>query len=348
MIFKKIYLFLLSIFVLTFISCTQNLIFDSESENSNTCSVKFCVENFSDARTIAPEVLNFLTMEETEKNEYSFVLKYKKGRRIEFEEKTFDYAENLIINDLSSGFYTFVLELKKDDKLILSGTKTATLSSSITQVKFKLTPQGLDGNASVKLRFNINSDDFGKLGEDAKTTVKILKRSTNEEVNSKYFESLENPSFEYECESLAAGCYKIQVVLKIGSQSFFWQEDALYVEPGRETSAEINLPKLIYLPTWPEGSTLTATSDSSQIIFNWTNVYNAEEYELEIKEITDEETIPTDENTWNTAETISVINSCECIWDAVAGKKYVARVRAINNCGNSGWIYLTEKVGLTE
>ena len=79
MIFKKIYLFLLSIFVLTFISCTQNSIFDSESENSNTCSVKFCVENFSDARTIAPEVLNFSTMDETEKNEYSFVLKYKKG-----------------------------------------------------------------------------------------------------------------------------------------------------------------------------------------------------------------------------------------------------------------------------
>ena len=134
MIFKKIYLFLLSIFVLTFISCTQNVIFDSESENTNTCSVKFCVENFSDARTIAPEVLNFSTMEDTEKDDYSFVLKYKKGRRIEFEEKTFGYAENLIINDLSSGFYTFVLELKKDDKLIGKLAELSIQTSSYNKI----------------------------------------------------------------------------------------------------------------------------------------------------------------------------------------------------------------------
>ena len=248
MIFKKIYLFLLSIFVLTFISCTQNLIFDSESENSNTCSVKFCVENFSDARTIAPGVLNFSTMEETEKNDYSFVLKYKKGRRIEFEEKTFGYAENLIINDLSSGFYTFVLELKKGDILILSGTKTATLSSSITQVRFKLTPQGLNETGSVKLSFNINSDDFSKLGENVKAEVKILKRSTDESVASKTFET---QSFEYIETDVPAGCYKILVVLKDAteSKSLYWQEDAFYVEPGRETYAEINLPKLILSTT---------------------------------------------------------------------------------------------------
>lgn len=249
MIFKKIYLFLLSIFVLTFISCTQNLIFGSESENSNTCSVKFCVENFSDARTIAPEVLNFLTMDDDEKNEYSFVLKYKKGRRIEFEEKTFGYAENLIINDLSSGFYTFVLELKKDDKLILSGTKTATLSSSITQVKFKLTPQGLTENGSVNLKFNINSNDFSKLGENVKAEINILKRSTDEPVASETFENLETQSFEYIETDVPVGCYKILVILKDAtdateSQSLSWQEDAFYVEPGRETYAEINLPKL--------------------------------------------------------------------------------------------------------
>ena len=127
----------------------------------------------------------------------------------------------------------------------------------------------------------------------------------------------------------------------------FWQEDALYVEPGRKTSKTIELPKLIYLPTWQEGSTITADStDPSQIKFNWPKVLNAKNYELQIKEISDGETIPADESTWDsldtTAQTISEIISCEYI----CASGYVARVRAINNCGKSAWIY--QKVGGAE
>ena len=169
-------------------------------------------------------------------------------------------------------------------------------------------------------------------------------------------------SYEYGRPEVPAGCYVVKFsILDSGNNSSSedddifacWQEDALYVESGRETSKTIQLPKLIYLPTWQESSTLTATSNSSQIKFNWPNVLNAK-YELQIKEILDGETIPTNESTWDslsdtTAQTISEIISCEYIWEeAVSGKKYVARVRAINNCGKSAWIYLEEKVGVAE
>ena len=118
----------------------------------------------------------------------------------------------------------------------------------------------------------------------------------------------------------------------------------------------IELPKLIYLPTWQESSTLTATPDSSQIKFNWPNVLNAKNYELQIKEISDVEIIPTNESTWDslsdtTGQAISEINNNNYsfeVEEAELGKKYVARVRAINNCGKSAWKYLTEKVGVAE
>lgn len=68
---------------------------------------------------------------------------------------------------------------------------------------------------------------------------------------SKTFENLEIQSFEYEQTGFPVGCYKILVILKDAteSQSLSWQEDAFYVEPGRETYAEINLPKLILSTT---------------------------------------------------------------------------------------------------
>ena len=107
MIFKKVFLFILSVFVLTFVSCKQNLNFDSQTEDSNNCSVKICVENFSDARTIAPEVLDSSSMSDSEK--YKFVLEYVSGRKTV--EKEFSYNDisstNVIIDNLRPGFFNY-------------------------------------------------------------------------------------------------------------------------------------------------------------------------------------------------------------------------------------------------
>lgn len=363
MIFKKVYLFLLSVFVLTCVSCKQNLSFDSESEDSNNCSVKICVENFSDARTIAPEVLDFSSMSDSERDSYKFVLEYVSGRKTV--EKEFSYndisSRNAIIRNLKPGFYSFTLKVKQNGVVILSGSKSANVVSANTPVKFKLTPYGLAGTGSIKLKFKINTDDVTSLGTGIKFYVEVL--------NKKEMSSLANvaitreaDSFVYSNFDVEAGCYVLKIKISNATDTSegtvfgFWQEDALYVEPGRETSKTIELPKLIYLPIWPESSTLTANPNStnpSQIKFNWPKVLNAK-YELQIKEISDDETIPTNESTWDslsdtTAQTISEINSCEYFWEeAVSGKKYVARVRAINNCGKSAWIYLEEKVGVAE
>lgn len=362
MILKKVYLFLLSVFVLLCVSCKQNLNFDSQTEDSNNCSVKICVENFSDARTIAPEVLDFSSMSDSEKDNYEFVLEYVSGRKTVSEEFSFSEfsAGNVKINNLKSGIYTFTLKLIQNDVVILSGSKSANVVSANTPVKFKLTPYGLAGTGSIKLKFKINTDDVTLLGTGIKFDVEVL--------NKKEMSSLANDaitreadSFVYSNSDVEAGCYVLKIKISNatdrseGTMFGFWQEDALYVEPGRETSKTIQLPKLIYLPTWPENSTLTADSTNpSQIEFNWPNVLNAKNYELQIKEISDDETIPTDESTWDslidsTGQAISEINSCEYIWEeAEFGKKYIARVRAINNCGKSAWIYLTEKVGVAE
>ena len=364
MIFKKVYLFLLSVFVLLCVSCKQNLSFDSESEDSNNCSVKICVENFSDARTIAPEVLDFSSMSDLEKEKYKFVLEYVSGRKTVSEEFSYNdiSSRNAIIRNLKPGFYSFTLKVKQNDGVILSGSKSANVVSANTPVKFKLTPYGLAGTGSIKLKFKINTDDVTLLGTGIKFDVEVL--------NKKEMSSLANDaitreadSFVYSNSDVEAGCYVLKIKISNatdtseGTMFGFWQENALYVESGRETSKTIELPKLIYLPTWQESSTLTANPNSTnpgQIKFNWLKVLNAKNYELQIKEISDGETIPTNESTWDslsdtTAQTISEIISCEYIWEeAVSGKKYVARVRAINMCGKSAWIYLTEKVGVAE
>lgn len=359
MIFKKVYLFLLSVFVLTCVSCKQNLNFDSQTEDSNNCSVKICVENFSDARTIAPEVLDFSSMIDSE-----FVLEYVSGRKTV--EKEFSYndisSRNAIIRNLKPGFYSFTLKVKQNGVVILSGSKSANVVSANTPIKFKLTPYGLAGTGSIKLKFKINTDDVTLLGTGIKFDVEVLNKKEMSFLANDAI-TREADSFVYSNSDVEAGCYVLKIKISNatdtseGTMFGFWQEDALYVEPGRETSKTIELPKLIYLPTWPESSTLTANPNStnpSQIKFNWPKVLNAKNYELQIKEILDDETIPTIESTWDslsdtTAQTISEINSCEYIWEeAEIGKKYVARVRAINMCGKSEWKYLAEKVGVAE
>ena len=364
MIFKKVYLFLLSVFVLLCVSCKQNLNFDSQTEDSNNCSVKICVENFSDARTIAPEVLDFSSMNDEEKRNYEFVLEYVSGRKTVSEEFSFSEfsAGNVKINNLKSGIYTFTLKLKQNDVVILSGSKSANVVSANTPVKFKLTPYGLEENGSIKLKFKINTDDVTSLGTGIKFYVEVLNKKEMSSLANDVI-TKEDDSFVYSNSDVEAGCYVLKIKISNatdtseGTMFGFWQEDALYVEPGRKTSKTIELPKLIYLPTWPESRpespTLTATLNSSQIKFNWSNGLNAKNYELQIKEISDDETIPTNESTWDsldtTAQTISEIISCEYSWEgAVSGEKYVARVRAINMCGKSEWKYLTEKVGFAE
>ena len=366
MIFKKVYLSLLSVFVLLCVSCKQNLNFDSESEDSNNCSVKICVENFSDARTIAPEVLDFSSMSDSERNSYGFVLEYVSGRKTVSEEFSFSEfsAGNVKINNLKSGIYTFTLKLKQNDVVILSGSKSANVVSANTPVKFKLTPYGLAGTGSIDLNFKLHTDDVRLIGTGVTFDVQVISKKSGtplEEIEV----TRETDSYKYEINEVPAGCYVVKFSISdSGNNSSSedddifacWQEDALYVEPGRKTSKTIELPKLIYLPTWQESSTLTATSNSSQIKFNWPKVLNAKNYELQIKEISEEEIIPTNESTWDslsdtTGQAISEINNNNYsfeVEEAELGKKYVARVRAINMCGKSAWIYLTEKVGVAE
>lgn len=351
MIFKKVYLFLLSVFVLTCVSCKQNLNFDPESEDSNNCSVKICVENFSDARTIAPEVLDFSSMSDSERNSYGFVLEYVSGRKTV--EKEFSYndifSENIIIYNLKPGIYTFTLKLKQNDVVILSGSKSANVVSANTPVKFKLTPYGLAGTGSIDLNFKLHEDDVRLLGTRVTFYVQVISKKSGTPLEEKEV-TRDDDSYKYGRTEVPAGCYVVKFSISdSGNNSSSedddifacWQEDALYVEPGRKTSKTIELPKLIYLPTWQEGSTLTADSTNpSQIKFNWPNGLNAKNYELQIKEILDTETIPTDAASWDslrdtTAQTISEIDSCEYI----CASGYVARVRAINNCGKSAWIY---------
>ena len=366
MIFKKVYLFLLSVFVLTCVSCKQNLNFDLQTEDSNNCSVKICVENFSDARTIAPEVLDFSSMSDSERDSYKFVLEYVSGRKTVSEEFSYNdiSSRNAIIRNLKPGFYSFTLKVKQNDVVILSGSKSANVVSANTPVKFKLTPYGLAGTGSIDLNFKLHEDDVRLLGTRVTFYVQVISKKSGTPLEEKEV-TRDDDSYKYGRTEVPAGCYVVKFSISdSGNNSSsedddifaFWQEDALYVEPGRETSKTIQLPKLIYLPTWQESSTLTANPNStnpSQIKFDWPKVLNAK-YELQIKEILDGETIPTDESTWDslsdsTGQAISEINSCEYFWEeAVSGEKYVARVRAINMCGKSAWIYLTGKVGVAE
>ena len=85
--------------------------------------------------------------------------------------------------------------------------------------------------------------------------------------------------------------------------------DVLYVEPGRQTTGNINIPRLIGVPASPTNFTANCTALNTRgeytATLSWGSVYNATGYELEMMRYTTGTTRPTTDTQWTNAAGIA-------------------------------------------
>lgn len=156
--------------------------------------------------------------------------------------------------------------------------------------------------------------------------------------------------------------------------------DVLYIEPGRQTTGNITIPRLIQKPnapaTFSENCTNLTSLGNYTATLTWAGVYNASNYELEIMKYATGTQRPTNDITWATAaQTASVYTyntapddpnnytnpahsggvvaryqsggllsgqtSIVYNMNMKSGDGFTARIRAVNGFGNSDWKYLT-------
>lgn len=180
-----------------------------------------------------------------------------------------------------------------------------------------------------------------------------------------------------------AGKYELRLTLKGGNLPagvvVKWS-DVLFVEPGRQTTGNITIPRLIQKPnapaTFSENCTNLTSLGNYTATLTWAGVYNASNYELEIMKYATGTQRPTNDITWATAaQTASVYTyntapddpnnytnpthpggvvaryqsggllsgqtSIVFNMNMKSGDGFTARIRAVNGFGNSDWKYLT-------
>ena len=171
--------------------------------------------------------------------------------------------------------------------------------------------------------------------------------------------------------NIPAGEYMLEYIMSGGGISagttVRWS-DNLYIEPGRETSGTITLPQLINKPAKPEfffchSKSYQNTYDTELL---WEPVYNADSYEIQVKRFTGGSWATPSENAWNSLTGSTQFEYKSSSWSTVNGapiytgggglgkrddsftlrvsrnanQHFVARIRSVNACGFSDWLYL--------
>lgn len=162
-------------------------------------------------------------------------------------------------------------------------------------------------------------------------------------------------------------------------QVYYWS-DNIIVLPGKGTTADVIIPDVILkrpaAPTDFKAGYFEPDSDDTSLYnvrFDWVRsaTKNERNYELEIAQLgvpddeNDTYTTPTDDDEWDEAIALSSLTTTETygedfaynpyIWESgslkkashtavaklVLGNRYIVRLRAVNEAGNSDWVYPT-------
>lgn len=174
---------------------------------------------------------------------------------------------------------------------------------------------------------------------------------------------------DYAIASFAPGTYLFKVTFeKTGSPKKFYWSDVLVVLPGKTIENAVGIPNIIgTAPTAPtafKAGYVEKTEDKFSgwytAAFEWERgSKNENNFEIEVLEFNDADTVtpPTSDDEWTTALAAGTFESYDSKFSSVAnyesgsllsgnekaqlrlelGKRYFARIRAVNDAGESDW-----------
>lgn len=375
-------------------SCHQNIMLMGKEKGSG---LEIMVANFSSgsARTIAPSQIPVSDLQNP--NMYQLKLSGTTGR-MSFAERAITFTNGrATLLDISPGLWELTLSAYNTRNVKMLEGKATVQVRSVGQatVTFVLEPV-TTGTGTINVTLNMNRQDVLVLNQGGNSVTRsLLIRMTNldgstvsgtqavGQVNTTLSLN-ENTvvSLTYvgglNSVNIPAGEYKILFQMWGGGipagTTATWS-DNLYVEPGRETRATVNLPQLLTPPRAPTRLTATTTTEANgkyDITFNVQggNIYNNDGYELEVMKYTSNNTngnVPLSDAEWNgyRSQSGSVVNNFttknlgyvkpEFLYKAGGLTKtdsgvtfnvtrnnahYFARVRTTNSTGSSPWVYL--------
>lgn len=259
------------------------------------------------------------------------------------------------------------------DNAVLIGYSSMDMHNGDT-AKFTLSPDGLTKEAEIAMKlytenWKIPAGYTAKAGiyllttgEDADSTEKdvAFTDSTIDEANS----------VDYAVDALKPGNYLFKVTFeKTGSNKKFYWNDVLIVLPGKKIENTVGIPNVIgETPAAPTDFKAGYAEDSEDkfsgwytTVFEWTRgSKNENNFEIEILEFNDADTVtaPADADAdWTTALSAGTSVRYDSKFSSEAnyeggsllsgntnaqlrlelGKRYFARIRAVNDAGESEW-----------
>ncbi len=399
---KKLIVSLLCLATVVLFSCAK-MTLELENPVVATGSLSIVVENFTretgSLRAIAPTQLTSNDLS----TGYTLKLTGSTGR-MTLPERTITLANGrATLGDIPDGTWHLTLQVYKNTApavAILRGDTTVTVNNNMSaEARFTLSPvEGGEGTIDIRINWQELDRAFVQTNITRDVYVRILLRDavTNADIADSVSQmgrraAANNTVFpisniRYTGHSTAntttarpAGLYKLvfrveggNIPVDVGSVEW---SDLLYVEPGRQTTGTITIPRLIQKPNAPANPTHSKGAvnnyGKADVTFNWNGVYNATAYNLEIIEYTSG-THPTTDQTWNSlvagnkvqqfnavpSDANNYTNGSNHIADAPNmvggllagqgafvlkmgeyGKKYAVRIQAVNRFGTSAWSY---------
>lgn len=339
-----------------------------------------CIEltNFASsdtsARTIAPDAIS---KDDTEN--YIFIAEGKNARKT-FGPVICDISEGKInLSNLDAGVWTItitmydnallegateVADIVTKDAAVLSGNAVVDLTKANATTSMTLTPDGIGTNGKVVLALNFDNADEEKVASKGlKYVAGLYNKINGEKINETTETDLADGTYSVDYIEKGLYTFKVTITATDGTGPWYYSDD-IYIEGNRTTEETIDLPKIIgEVPTAPEALTATLDTDNAELgrytaNFTWTRTsYNESGFELEIVEL-DEIPATIDETLFDESNIFTVENFTSTEYPIYAkdgtlsagstnidyyletGKIYVARIRAVNYNGKSGWAYI--------
>ncbi len=260
---------------------------------------------------------------------------------------------------------------------VLIGYSSVDMTNGDT-VKFTLSTDGLTKKSTVAMKIYTDGWDFTDAAyADYTVTAGIYKIFGGEDIGSTETKiaSLTNtaPSdANYKLtDEVAPGTYLFKVTFTKDSKTYVWS-DYIKILPGKTMEESVGIPNVIgvapsaptgFVAAYIDGSEDTVATGYYTTELAWTRgSYNEKSYELDILELDSDTALPTSDTDWATAVTTGTLTSYDqksfvesefYVSGALTGgnknvqlklalgKRYAARIRAVNHVGNSDYAYVT-------
>lgn len=259
------------------------------------------------------------------------------------------------------------------DNAVLIGYSSMDMLNGDT-AKFTLSPDGLTKEAKIAMKLYTDGWEL-PAGFTAKAGIYLLTTgadaaATEKDVAFTPTSIDEANAVDYAIASFAPGTYLFKVTFeKTGSNKKFYWSDVLVVLPGKTIENAVGIPNIIgTAPTAPtafKAGYVEKTEDKFSgwytTAFEWERgSKNENNFEIEVLEFKDADTVtpPTSDDEWTAALTAGSSSvtydskfSSEANYESGSllsgnekaqlrlelGKRYFARIRAVNDAGESDW-----------